>query len=201
MRRIIVEKIPWLYACCDSLITAEDIASASRFQNDRRRTEHLAWRRVVRRELGRNISIHYNEVGAPVVDTENTYISVAHGAERVAVVISDQRVGIDIESLEREFDRVSSRYMSCEEQLLSDAEHWAAIVWCSKEALYKLYGKRGVNLIGDINIVGYNADSQQLRARIEQHTNAIVEVSVIDDIAVTAVAYFDNNIEENKNKE
>ena len=91
--------------------------------------------------------------------------------------------------------------MSCEEQLLSDAEHWAAIVWCSKEALYKLYGKRGVNLIGDINIVGYNADNQQLRARIEQHTNAIVEVSVIDDIAVTAVAYFDNNIEENKNKE
>ena len=65
MRRVIIEDIPWLYACCDSDITAADVASASRFQNERRRTEHLAWRRVVRRELGRDVEIGYNEVEHP----------------------------------------------------------------------------------------------------------------------------------------
>ena len=146
MRRVIIEEIPWLYACCDSDITAADVASASRFQNERRRTEHLAWRRVVRRELGRDVVIDYNEVGAPVVNLEATHLSVAHGAGRVAVAIANKRVGIDIESLERNFESISSRYMSAEEQALSTHKEWGAMVWTAKEALYKLYGERGLAL-------------------------------------------------------
>ena len=146
MRRLIVEEIPWVYACCDRLIRAEDIASASRFQNERRRTEHLAWRRIVRRELGESVAIGYNDVGAPVVDTPNTYISVAHGAGCVVVAISDRGIGVDVESAERDFGRAASRYMNEGERALSSEENWAAKVWTAKEALYKLYGERGVEL-------------------------------------------------------
>ena len=71
MVRLIVEEVPPLYLCCDTLLTAQDIASASRFQNERRRNEHLAWRRIVRRELGREVVIDYDDTGAPCVDTPN----------------------------------------------------------------------------------------------------------------------------------
>ena len=141
MHKLIVETIPWAYACCDANISAEDVASASRFQNERRRAEHLAWRRIVRRELGRKVSISYNEVGAPVVDTPNTYISVAHGAGCVVVAISDRPIGVDVESQERDFSHAVSRYMSDEEMVLSVEQNWPAKVWTAKEALYKLYGK------------------------------------------------------------
>ena len=101
MVKLVVEAIPPVYLCCDTLITASDVASASRFQNDSRRREHLAWRRVVRSELGRGVVIDYNEVGAPVVDTPNTHISVAHCAQSVAVAIANEPVGVDIEALDR----------------------------------------------------------------------------------------------------
>ena len=68
MVRLFVESVPPVYLCCDTLLTAADIASAARFQNDARRNEHLAWRRIVRRELGRDVVIDYNEVGAPIVN-------------------------------------------------------------------------------------------------------------------------------------
>lgn len=190
MRKVIVERIPWAYACCDTLITAEDVASASRFQNERRRSEHLAWRRVVRRELGRGINISYNEVGAPEVDTPNTHISVAHGAGCVAVAISDQRVGIDIESRERDFARASSRYMSEHEAKLSTKEWWPAAVWTAKEALYKLFGRRGVELRDDLKIVAYNADSKQITAQLPDNIMAVVDIELYDESIIVATAYF-----------
>lgn len=191
MRRLLVEEIPWAYACCDALITAEDVASASRFQNERRRNEHLAWRRVVRRELGRKISIGYNEVGAPVVDTPDTYISVAHGADCVAVAISDRRVGVDIERTDRDFGSVSSRYMTLAEQQLSADERWAAVVWTAKEALYKLYGRRGVELREELQIESYNADTHQLKARMIGEAYATVDIEFRGEQIVVAMAYFE----------
>ena len=190
MVKVIVERIPWAYACCDALVTAEDVASASRFQNERRRNEHLAWRRIVRRELGRGVAISYNEVGAPIVDARDTFISVAHGGGCVAVAIANERVGVDIESTERDFARASSRYMSKEELQISTDELWPAIVWCAKEALYKLYGKRGIELRDELQIESYDANTKQLAARLVGEREAIVEIEIRNEEVVVATARF-----------
>lgn len=190
MVRLIIEATPPVYACCDMLVTAQDVASASRFQNDRRRREHLAWRRIVRRELGKNTTIDYNAVGAPVVDTSNTHISVSHGADMVAVAIADEMVGVDIEALDRNFDRVKSRYMSDMEMTLSDHKDWAAMVWSAKEAIYKLYGRREVDLMDDIHITTYNAETMELRATVCLADNILVKISFVDERAVVAVATY-----------
>lgn len=190
MVRLFVEEIPPVYACCDRLVTAQDVASASRFQNDRRRREHLAWRRIVRQELGTNIAIDYNDVGAPTVDTPNTYISVSHGADMVAVAIADETVGVDIEALDRNFDRVKSRYMSDLESAISDHKDWAAMVWSAKEAIYKLYGRREVDLMDDIHITAYNPEIMELRATAGNVDNIVVKTSFVDSRAVVAVATY-----------
>ncbi len=188
MVKLIVEAIPPVYLCCDALITASDVASASRFQNDRRRREHLAWRRVVRNELGCGVVIDYNEVGAPVVDIPNTYISVAHGGERVAVAIADEPVGVDIEALERNYARVKSRFMSPAEEALSEMEEWPAVVWTAKEAIYKLYGKREVDLTVDIRITAFDAERMLLMAEVRERSGIVVKIEIIEHDAVVATA-------------
>lgn len=190
MVRLFIEEIPPVYACCDRLVTAQDVASASRFQNDKRRREHLAWRRIVRQELGTNIAIDYNAVGAPTVDAPNTYISVSHGADMVAVAIADESVGVDIEALDRNFDRVKSRYMSDMESAISDHKDWAAMVWSAKEAIYKLYGRREVDLMDDIHITAYNPEIMELSATVGKVDNIVVKISFIEGRTVTAVATY-----------
>lgn len=190
MVRLIIEAIPLVYTCCDRLVTAQDVASASRFQNDKRRREHLAWRRIVREELGTNVAIDYNAVGAPTVDTPNTYISVSHGADMVAVAIADEAVGVDIEAVERNFDRVKSRYMSDVESALDDNHDWAAMVWCAKEAIYKLYGRREVDLMDDIHITAYNPETMELHATVGNVDNIVVKISLVGSRAVVAVATY-----------
>lgn len=187
MVRLIVEEVPPLYLCCDTLLTAQDIASASRFQNERRRNEHLAWRRIVRRELGREVGIDYDEVGAPRVDISNIYISIAHCAERVAVAIAEgRRVGVDIESRERNFLAAARRYMSAEERALSTEEDWAAMVWCTKEACYKYHGKRGIDLRDDIRIESYDPATRRIGVRVEDSSWVEVEISLHDDKYIVA---------------
>lgn len=190
MVKLVVEAIPPVYLCCDALITASDVASASRFQNDSRRREHLAWRRVVRSELGRGVVIDYSEVGAPVVDTPNTHISVAHGGESVAVAIANEPVGVDIESLDRNYERIKSRFMSPAEEALSAMEAWPAVVWTAKEAIYKLYGKREVDLTEDIRITAFDAERMTLDAEVRETKGINVEAQIIENRVAIAVATY-----------
>lgn len=189
MVRLFVEALPQLYACCDVLIRPQDVASAARFQNDKRRREHLAWRRIVRRELGREVVIDYNDVGAPMVDTPNIYISVAHGGEVVAVAIADCRVGVDVESMERNFERARDRYASKEEVALSEQDGWLCMLWTAKEALYKLYGERGVELLA-LKVVGYDAERGTMHATLPDGSEAEVKIERYSGNIVVAVATF-----------
>ena len=190
MVKLVVEAIPPVYLCCDTLITASDVASASRFQNDSRRREHLAWRRVVRSELGRGVVIDYNEVGAPVVDTPNTHISVAHCAQSVAVAIANEPIGVDIEALDRNYERVKSRFMSPAEEALSEMEEWPAVVWTAKEAIYKLYGQREVDLTEDIRIMAFDAERMTLEAEVRETKGINVEAQIIENRVAVAVATY-----------
>ena len=190
MVNLFVEALPKVYLCCDALIAAEDVASAMRFQNEKRRREHLAWRRIVRRELGAKVHIDYNDVGAPVVDVEDRWISVAHGGESVAVAIADKPVGVDIESIRRDFDSVAPRYMTEAEIALSEDSRWACFVWCAKEAMYKLYGRRGVELRGELRVESFDDESMISHGGMADMAQAVVKISLYDDDIVVAVATY-----------
>ena len=47
--------------------TSEERAAAAGFVSERRRAEFLTWRAVVRRELGDDVGIAYDALGAPVL--------------------------------------------------------------------------------------------------------------------------------------
>ena len=188
MVRLFVESVPPVYLCCDTLLTAADIASAARFQNEARRNEYLAWRRVVRRELGRDVVIDYNEVGAPIVNRPEAYISIAHSRTVVAVAIADERVGVDIESRDRDFSRAAERYASAEEIALGMGDgDWLAKLWTAKEAMYKYYGVRGVELRDDLRIVSYDPEREVLRGQLRSQAVEIT-LSLHDQRYIVATA-------------
>lgn len=190
MVNLYVESLPPVYLCCDTLITAEDVASAVRFQNEKRRREHLAWRRIVRSVLGVGIHIDYNAVGAPVVDVEGCYISVAHSADSVAVAVADEPVGVDIESLDRDFDRAKQRYMNVKELALSSDKYWGCYAWCAKEAIYKLCGKRGLELREELLLEQFDSENMIIYGRVVDTGQAVVKLSHHAPNLIVAVATF-----------
>ncbi len=151
MKKIIIIS---LEEAADYAVSAspEECAAAEEFGNERRRAEFLAWRGIVRRELGCDVAISYSATGAPQVDVEGVHISVSHCGSHVAVVFSDRPCAVDVESVGRNFSRAVRHFASAEELEASDNPLWHGILWCAKEVMYKLSGRKELDLRRDISI-------------------------------------------------
>lgn len=147
-----------------------------------RRREYLTWRAMLRREIG-PAEIIYNTVGAPIVaGCDDICIGVSHGAGRVALCISDTPCAVDIECLDRNFNRISSRYLTPNERALSSDPRFAAVVWCAKETLYKLSGEQGLNLLSDLCITAVG--SGWIEGSIKKRESRRLSFRYFDDVVV-----------------
>lgn len=162
----LIIEAPWPEGEAAAWATAEERAAAAAFGSERRRREYLTWRALVRRELGRDVRIAYDAVGAPVLENRPEYLSVSHCDGRVAVCLSLRRCAVDIEPVTRNFGRVLSRYMTPEEQALADDPLLPAVVWCAKETLYKYAGRRELDLLRDLRITEADFAAGCLAGRI-----------------------------------
>lgn len=167
-----------------ALATDAERRMVAAFGTESRRREALMWRYIVRRELGQDVAIEYNANGAPQLTNRTEYIGVSHSADFVAVIISDGLCAVDIERLDRHFERVAKRYIRPEEWALSDKEHLAAVIWSAKETLYKYAGEKGLDLLRDIKIldldfergllVGQIREQLPVQMHIEFHSGNVV---------------------------
>lgn len=177
MRRLLVE--PLMEECeAARSATAAELAAAAGF-TPARRCEYLAWRAVVRREVGSDARIAYDAAGAPVLVNYPLHISVAHCRDRVAVCLSDARCAVDIEPLDRQVDRTADRFLSAGERTLSDDPRYPLAAWCAKEALYKYAGRRGLDLRSDLKIERADLAAGTMSGRIENEEP--VELSLCFD--------------------
>ena len=88
----------------------------------------------------------YNEHGKPFLVGEDTttYFSISHCREAIAVVIADQEVGIDIESIRAAKSDLVTRVMNEAEQTQiyqsADPNRTFTRLWTQKEAIVKWQG-------------------------------------------------------------
>ena len=83
-------------------------------------------------------------LGKPYFEKSNFQVSISHTASHVAVILSDKfEVGIDIESIQPKVLRVKEKFLTVEE-LTGAGDNLLKIIiyWCTKETLYKLYGRK-----------------------------------------------------------
>lgn len=133
-------------------VTAEERALAARYSAPQRRREFLSWRALLRRELG-PVPVDYTSAGAPYLLEEGGWIGVSHSRRYVALAYSSQSpCAVDVESADRNFSAIRSRYLTLEEEALSPHPAWCCIAWCAKECLYKLGGRREIDLLRDIRL-------------------------------------------------
>ena len=168
-------------------VSSEDLAFVENFSNHGRRCEALAWRAIVRRELGSTVEIGYDEYGAPQINAEGKYISVSHSKGVVALLLSDSPCAVDIEQTERDFGKVASRYLSDTERAIADEYDIYAEMWCAKEALYKYYKKGELDLVRDLTISEYLADESVFVARILNGEPLKVEIKREGNLAIALI--------------
>ncbi len=124
----------------------------SNFKTEKRKKEFIA-SRLLLNELEPNQQISYNSNGAPEIDN-GKFISISHSKNLVAIIISDKKVGLDIEKISNKPLKLSSKFMPTE-SCHSLSEEKATLVWCCKEAIYKWHQKGNVDFKEDIKLIPF----------------------------------------------
>jgi len=99
-----------------------------------------------------------DSLGKPFLENSHFYLSISHTRTHVAVILSDRfEVGIDIETINPKVLRVKEKFMSTSELTAAgDSLLKILIYWCTKETLYKLYGRKKLLFQGQLGVKPFN---------------------------------------------
>lgn len=123
--------------------------------NPKRQRELTAVRALLFCALNREIDILYDQYGKPYLADFSYHISISHTSRWVALILhTTKQVGIDIETIAERVAKVRTKFLSPAENQGILPHNYATLTtyWCAKEAVYKWYGKKGVDFASHLKI-------------------------------------------------
>ena len=137
-------------------IPSDELEELEITKSPARRKEKLAVRALLNEMFPEKLYLGHHDNGKPYLQNCAVEISISHCARFAAVIAHpEESVGIDIESLGRDFSAVERKALSEEEKDdLSDhnTNQQLAIYWCAKEAIYKRMSRNGVDFARQIEV-------------------------------------------------
>ncbi len=125
-------------------------------KNQAHKREKLAVRALLNTIFNDKVYLGHHDNGSPFIQNNTINISITHTNKFVGILTHPtEDVGIDIESLNRNFDAVEKRALAeSEKEHLSNKNKslQLAIIWSSKETLYKRMGQQGVDFADQMQI-------------------------------------------------
>ena len=143
-----------------SSVPTDEMEEISLFRNEDQRKQKLAVRALLNEVFEEKMYLNHHDNGKPYLENCVTNISITHTDKYVAIIISDDdELGIDIESLDRNFAPVEQKALSEDEidDLDDDKKNeQLAIYWCAKEAIFKRMSQNRVNFAEQIEVEKFN---------------------------------------------
>ena len=135
---------------------SDEMEEISFIRSESLRKQRLAVRALLNTLFDEKVYLSHHDNGKPYLENNPVNISITHTEKYVAVILhEEENVGIDIESLDRDFSAVEKKALSEDE--IDDLEdekrnEQLAINWCAKEAVFKLLSRYNVDFAEQIEI-------------------------------------------------
>ncbi len=163
-------------------LTAPEQNDLDGIRHPAQRIEWLACRMAVRQLVeGQGLAyagLYKDAFGKPHLVGLPCSVSLSHtGGWAAAVLHRSRPVGIDIEPIRDQFQRVVPRVLSPSEIAHANGDSSRlAVYWCAKEALYKLYGKRHLTFREHLHVEPFADGADQLvgHVRLPDHEERLL---------------------------
>lgn len=146
-----------------SSVPTDEMEEISLYGNESQRKQRLAVRALINELFDEKMYLDHHDNGKPYLENCATNISITHTDKYVAVIIHDEDdLGIDIESLDRDFTAVEKKALSEDEIDDLDEDNrqkkteQLAIYWCAKEAIFKRMSQNRVDFAEQIEVEKFN---------------------------------------------
>ena len=130
----------------ENLISLSSNIDCSHLKSDKRKKEFLACR-ILLNHFDENLKISYSENGSPNLNNHQ-YISVSHSGDLVCIIISDKKIGIDIEQISDKSLRLKEKFINSHHTKLNKEK--STLIWCIKESVFKFHEIGNVDFKKDV---------------------------------------------------
>ena len=141
-------------------IPSDELEEISYIRSESLRKQKLAVRALLDAMFEDKVYLSHHDNGKPYIENNSINISITHTEKYVAVILDeDDEVGIDLESLDRDFSAVEKKALSEDEiEDLDDEKRneQLAIYWCAKEAIFKRMSQNRVDFSEQIEVEKFN---------------------------------------------
>ena len=102
--------------------------------------------------------LYYDTNGKPHLK-DGLYISITHSFIFSAIILSDIKVGIDVEKKRDKILRIAHKFTffkNLDKLSLISKIRKLTIIWCAKESLYKSFNRVGLTFLNHIHVEDFN---------------------------------------------
>lgn len=138
----------------------------------------LSVRKLLHQAGYSDFDLYYDESGKPHLNpnnghTEPVEVSISHSHEFSTIIISDQKVGIDIEMQRDKITRIADKFVNDKElhRLKSfnnkDYIRKLTVKWGAKEAIFKIRNEKGISFKDHIQVNTFEIPDKKTKAILE----------------------------------
>jgi len=135
----------------------------------------LAVRLLLQHNDYNDFDLYYDEFGKPHIKPQGcsikeVEISISHSNDFSAIVISEQKVGLDLEQLKEKTLKIASRFMDVSHlENLSEQEKIkkATVVWGIKESIFKIKNEKGISFPNHIFEDNFSLEDKKTTATLK----------------------------------
>jgi len=136
----------------------------------KRRLEWILPRYMLTVIAGTNPPVYQKDKhGKPHLKDSTTSISISHSGQYLALIKSDVSCGIDVQKLTKSIHSIRHKFTDDKELELFTSRKVPTplhIIWSSKEAIFKCYGRRKVSIKSDIAITAVK-NNRELKGSLQ----------------------------------
>ena len=126
----------------------------------------LSIRHLLALEGYTDYDLYYDTNGKPHLKDELN-ISITHSFIFSAIILSDNKVGIDVEKKRDKIIRIAHKFTSVknfEKSSLTTKISKLTAIWCAKESLYKSFNRVGLSFLNHIHVADFGLDQNETTA-------------------------------------
>jgi len=155
-------------------LSLSSISKLDLIKSSSQRKQFLGVQNLLKLHNINNGSLFYDKNGKPHL-SNNKFISISHSFEYCGVIVSDVKVGLDIEKFRSKILNISKKFISESDWnliKLSSVEN-VTKVWTIKEAVFKAFGHKAIDFKKNIIITSINKKFN--KASVSISNNQITE--------------------------
>ena len=153
-----------LQLCNEVSLNATNTLRFKGMKSELHQRAFLSVRKLLQEKNYTDFDLEYDEFGKPHLKDGN-HISISHSHEFSTIIISDQKVGIDIELQREKIIKIADKFVDYEFEFLNkqNQEEYIrklTVIWGIKESIFKIRNEIGISFKNHIQTKAFEIKDQ-----------------------------------------